>query len=74
MLAKAVLRMGDTGQCASKDAVPRKRVNWGKVPHQLKKGTNASKDIGSRKEWIVRSYIGCEGERNILYKGVETFL
>ena len=28
--------------------------------------------LGLQEGWIVRSYIGWRGERNILYKGVET--
>ena len=29
--------------------------------------------LGLEGEWIVRSHIGWGGERNTLYKGVETF-
>ena len=30
------------------------------------------KTLGPQVEWIVRSHIGCRGERIIVYKGVET--
>ena len=49
-----------------------KGVDWGGIPHRLEKGMSASKDAGPRRGWIVRSHIGWGGERNILYKGVET--
>ena len=41
--------------------------------HRLEKGTNASKDVGSQRGWIVRSHIGWREERSILYKSVKTF-
>ena len=33
----------------------------------------ASEDVGPPRGWIVRSHIGWRGERNIPYKGVETY-
>ena len=42
------------------------------VPYRFEKGMSASKDAGLKGRWIVRSHIGWGGERNILYKGVET--
>ena len=39
-----------------------------------KSGTErcASEDAGPPRGWIVRSHVGCKGERNISYKDVET--
>ena len=37
-------------------------------------GRCASVDTGPQEGWIMRSHIGWGGERNILYKGVETSL
>ena len=72
MLARRLSPEGvDTRRCASKDAGLRRGVDWG-VPHRLEKGTSASEDAGPRRGWIVRSYIGWGGERNILYKCMET--
>ena len=31
-----------------------------------------ARTLGPKGGWIVRSHIGWKGERNILYKGVET--
>ena len=36
----------DTRRCACKDAGPRRGVDLVGVPHQLEKGTSASKDAG----------------------------
>ena len=33
----------------------------------------SARTLGAPKGWIVRSHIGLRGERNIPYKGVETF-
>ena len=35
-------------------------------------GRCASEDAGPPRGWIVRSHVGCRGERNIPYKDVET--
>ena len=48
-------------QCASKNAGPRRVVDLGD-PHQLEKGTSASKDAGPEGGWTVGSYIGWGGE------------
>ena len=62
----------------TRDGVPARTLGpeggglW--VPHQLEKGMSGSEDGGPRRGWIVRSHIGWGGERNILYKGVETSL
>ena len=61
----------DTRQCANKDAGPGSRVDWA-APHRLEKGMSASEDARPRRGWIVTSHINWGGERNILYKGVET--
>ena len=42
------------------------------ILHRLERETSASEDVGARRGWIVKSHIGWGGERNILYKGVET--
>ena len=44
-----------------------------RVPHRLENGTSANEDAGPEVGWIVRSHIDWGGERNTLYKGVETF-
>ena len=46
----------DTGRCASKDAGPRRGLNW-EVPHQLEKGISA-RTLGPKGGWIVRSPSG----------------
>ena len=77
----------DTGWCASKEAKSwrgwtwgsvsirmlgsEKGVDWG-VSHRLEKGMSVSEDAEPRRGWIVRCHIGWGGERNILYKGVQT--
>ena len=42
----AGLKGVDTRQCASKDAEPRRRVDWG-VPYRSEKGTS----VGPRRVW-----------------------
>ena len=54
----------DIRRCASEEVEPEKGVD---------KRQCASKDAGPQRGWIVRSHIGWGGERNILFKGMETF-
>jgi len=61
----------EIGTSASKDAEPRREVDC-EIPRRLKRGTSVSEDADPEERWTVRSHIGWGGERNILYKGVET--
>ena len=54
----------NTGQCASEDAEPWMGVDIGRC---------AIEDVGLRREWIVRSYIGWGGNQIVFYKGIKTF-
>ena len=45
------------------DLVPTQNFDWTQV---------LAKALGLKGGWIVRSHFGWGGERNILYKGVET--
>ena len=68
----------DTGRCANEEAKLQRGVDTGASEEaKPRRGVDtrrcASKDAGPRREWLVRSHIGWGGERNILYKSVETF-
>ena len=45
---------------------------FGGVPHDWRKERVPARTLGPEKGWIVRSQIDWGGERNTLYKSVET--
>ena len=54
-LLQMVSELG-TERRASEDVEPLRGVNR-EIPHQLKRGTSANEDAGSRRRWIVRFHI-----------------
>ena len=61
----------DNGWCASEDVGSSKGVDCQMVS-ELDNGWCASENVGPQRGWIMRSHVGWRGDRNILYKGVET--